>query len=334
MGVKLAELLQPRILAWEELKGKTLAIDFSNAVYQFLASIRQPDGTPLMDRKGRVTSHLMGIFTRFSNLLLKGIKPIIVFDGQAPDIKHKTKEMRAEIKREAEARFYSAKERKDIEEMAKYAKQTGRINEEMLEVSKQLIEGLGIPVVQAKGEAEAQCSYMAENKDAWAAASQDYDTLLFASPKLVRNLAVSARRKLPDGRYIENNPQVIELKECLSSLGISQRQLIILGILVGTDYNPGGVKGIGAKKALHILSAEGYEKKAGEMCKNAGFDLEEIFALFENPAVNKNYNIQFKNINRTAVKKLLVELHDFNEERVNALLAKFSENNKLDNWFG
>jgi flap endonuclease-1 len=69
MGVNLRDLVTPHIISLEELKGKVLAIDGYNALYQFLAIIRQPDGTPLKDSKGRVTSHLSGIFYRTANLL-------------------------------------------------------------------------------------------------------------------------------------------------------------------------------------------------------------------------------------------------------------------------
>src|SRR2546422_4958411 len=102
MGINLADIVisEPRTL--EEFSGRVLAIDAFNTLYQFLAIIRQPDGTPLMDRQGRVTSHLSGIIYRVSNFVAAGIKPAFVFDGEPPRLKAGTIVARGEIKRRAE----------------------------------------------------------------------------------------------------------------------------------------------------------------------------------------------------------------------------------------
>lgn len=75
-----------REIKLEQLAGRCIALDAYNALYQFLSSIRQPDGTPLMDRLGRVTSHLSGLFYRTINLLEAGIKVVYVFDGRPPNL--------------------------------------------------------------------------------------------------------------------------------------------------------------------------------------------------------------------------------------------------------
>src|SRR2546428_10658583 len=102
MGINLADIVtsEPRTL--EFFSGKVLAIDAFNTLYQFLAIIRQPDGTPLMDHEGRVTSHLSGIIYRTSNFVAAGIKPAFVFDGEPPRLKARTIVARGEIKRRAE----------------------------------------------------------------------------------------------------------------------------------------------------------------------------------------------------------------------------------------
>src|SRR2546429_9176510 len=90
MGINLADIVisEPRTL--EEFSGRVLAIDAFNTLYQFLAIIRQPDGTPLMDRQGRVTSHLSGLIYRLSNFVEAGIKPVFFFDGEPPRLKART----------------------------------------------------------------------------------------------------------------------------------------------------------------------------------------------------------------------------------------------------
>src|SRR5438105_15460258 len=102
MGINLSDIvvLEPRKL--DDFSGKVLAIDAFNTLYQFLAIIRQPDGTPLMDRQGRVTSHLSGLIYRLSNFVEAGIKPVFVFDGESPRLKARTIQSRGDITRKAE----------------------------------------------------------------------------------------------------------------------------------------------------------------------------------------------------------------------------------------
>src|SRR5256885_8429108 len=102
MGINLADIVSSEPRALEDFSGRVLAIDAFNTLYQFLAIIRQPDGTPLMDHQGRVTSHLSGIIYRVSNFVAAGIKPAFVFDGEPPRLKARTIVARGEIKRRAE----------------------------------------------------------------------------------------------------------------------------------------------------------------------------------------------------------------------------------------
>src|SRR5512136_2317954 len=102
MGVDISGLIEGKPISLEDLSGRSIAIDAFNTLYQFLSMIRQPDGTPLMDRDGRVTSHLSGLFYRSAALLEFGIRPAFVFDGKPPELKKKTIESRKAAKQEAE----------------------------------------------------------------------------------------------------------------------------------------------------------------------------------------------------------------------------------------
>ena len=108
MGVKISDIVARKQLDWGQLNNKILAIDSSNMLFQFLSSIRQPDGTPLQDSKGRVTSHIVGLASRIPNLIEKGIKPIFVFDGISPKLKKKEQERRRAVKNIAEEKFEAA----------------------------------------------------------------------------------------------------------------------------------------------------------------------------------------------------------------------------------
>src|SRR2546427_2047072 len=257
MGVDLSALIKPAHRALEDFRGKILAIDAFNTLYQFLAIIRQPDGTPLPDRQGRVTSHLSGMIYRTSNFVGAGIKPVFVFDGVAPRRKARTVEARGEIKRQAEREWREAVEVGDLPRARTKAMQTSRLTSEMIEQSHRLLDLLGIPWIQAPAEGEAQASAMAKDVVAWGVGSQDHDALLFGAPVLVKNLAISGRRKLPRKNvFVEVSPEEIHLDATVRELGVTREQLVDIGILVGTDFNE-GVRGIGPKKALAGIRKHG-----------------------------------------------------------------------------
>ncbi len=346
MGLNIREIIPRKEIELSDLKGKTICVDAFNTLYQFLSTIRQPDGTPLMDSKKRVTSHLSGIFYRNVNLIADGIKLVYVFDGKPPELKFRTHEIRKEGREIAEERYNEAKKKEDIEAMRRYSSQLIRLDEEMINESKELLEAMGIAVVQAPGEGEAEAAYLAKtNSDVYASASQDYDSLLFGAPRLVRNLTLARRRKTFSG-WTEVKPELIELERVLEFLKINLDQLICLGILVGTDYNPKGVPGIGQKKALQVVQRfkqpvlifKEVEEKINSLPEEDRFDWRDIFELFHKPNV-ANIDFKFKKLDEEKIRKILVEEHDFSEERVNKQierLKEIAEKNKqkgLNEWF-
>ncbi len=323
MGVNLKDIIPQDALKvvndLRELSGKAIAIDAYNALYQFLAAIRQPDGTPLMDRRGRITSHLSGLFYRTINIVEAGIRPVYVFDGKPPELKAREIAERTKIKEEARKKYEEAIRRGDVEAARKYAQMTSRLTSEMVDASKELLSAMGIPWVQAPSEGEAQAAYMAKKGDVWAAASQDYDSLLFGAPRLVRNLTISGRRKLPNKNvYVEIKPEIINLDKVLKSLGITREQLIDIAILVGTDYNPEGVKGIGPKQALRLIKTYGSLEKALKAIPPASFPVEptKIRELFLNPEVTDDYQLKWRKPDPEKIVAILVKEYDFSEERV------------------
>src|SRR3989338_5964719 len=109
----------------------------------------------------------------------------------------------------------------------------------MIVESKKLLEVMGVSWVQAPSEGEAQVAFMVKKNQLWAGASQDLDSLLFGSPRLIRNLNITGKKKLPSKQvYVEVKPELIELEKLLHELGISHDQLILVGLLIGTDFNP------------------------------------------------------------------------------------------------
>jgi flap endonuclease-1 len=328
MGLQIGEIITKKEIAFSDLKGKTIAVDAFNAIYQFLTTIRQPDGTPLKDSSGNVTSHLSGLFYRNMNLILEGVKLIYVFDGKPPELKGRTQENRREIKDEMKEKYEKAKDEEDIEGMGKYARGFVYLDEQKIAESKELLLAMGVAVVQAPGEGEAQASYMAEKEMAYAAASQDYDCLMFKAPLLIQNLSMARKRKTVSG-YKEVFPQMIELSKVLSELEINSEQLICLGILCGTDYNPGGVKGLGPKKSLKFVKEHKTKEKIFEELTNCDkyildFDWKEIYEEIENPNIDKKVNIVFPKIDKEKIKKIMLK-YEFSEERIDNQLDKLDK---------
>ena len=344
MGVNLRDLVPKTTVDLTSLSGKSIAIDAYNALYQFLAIIRQPDGTPLKDRTGRVTSHLSGLLYRTSNLVEMGIKVVYVFDGVPPTLKEVEIKRRARVKEEALVKYEKALQEGKVEEARMYAQMTSRLKDYMADDAKRLLKLLGIPWIQAPSEGEAQAAHLAKKRDTDFCASQDYDSLLFGAPHLIRNVTISGRRKLPRKNvYIEVVPEIVELGKVLSELGITHEQLVDIGILVGTDFNPEGVKGIGPKKALQLIKEHGTIEKALPMLKNAEFPVEpqRIRDIFLHPNVTDNYPLVWREPDVDGVVEFMCGERDFDEERVRKALEKMGAGIKktkgattLEQWFG
>ncbi len=345
MGLEIRDIIPRKEIELSDLKGKILCVDAFNSLYQFLSTIRQPDGTPLMDNKKRVTSHLSGIFYRNVALLSEGIKLVYVFDGEPPELKYKTHKIRKEERETAKEKYEEAKSKEDIEGMRRYGSQLVRLNDEIIQESKELLEAMGIAVVQAPGEGEAEAAHLAKIKEnVYASASQDYDSLLFGAPRLIRNLTLARKRKTYSG-FVEVKPELIDLERTLDMLEISLDQLICLGILVGTDYNPKGVPGIGQKKALQIVQRfkqpvlifEEVKEKIHSLPEEDQFDWKEVFELFHKPGVT-DADLKFGKMDEKKIKKILVEEHDFSEERIDKHIERLreieekSKQKGLDNW--
>jgi flap endonuclease-1 len=344
LGVNLRDLVPKTTVKLGDLSGKSIAIDAYNALYQFLAIIRQPDGTPLKDSRGIVTSHLSGLLYRTSNLVEMGIKPIYVFDGIPPTLKEVEIKRRMKAKEEALVRYEHALKEGKIEEARMYAQATSRLKDYMADDSKRLLDLMGIPWVQAPSEGEAQAAHLAKCGDADYCASQDYDSLLFGAPKLIRNVTISGRRKLPGKNvFIEVVPEIIELENVLRECGITHEQLVDVGILIGTDFNPDGIKGLGPKTALKLIQEHGNLENTLPHLKNAEFPAEpqRIREIFLHPAVRDNYQIVWREPDMEGVIDFICRQRDFSEDRVRKAIEKMQEGTKklrgkttLEKWFG
>jgi len=331
MGLQFRDIVIKEEITLTSLKGKILAVDSMNMLYQFLTTIRSPDGSVLTDKNGRVTSHLIGLFHRVTSLMEEGLKLVFVFDGQPPAIKLKTSQLRKASKEDAASKLKVAQEEGDYEQMKKYASRTASLTTEMVDDAKQVINALGLPIVQAPSEGEAQTAYMVKQGAAYASISQDYDNLIFDCPRLIRNVSIEGRRKLPGKfSYQKINPEMIELKAVLDKLVFTLDQLRVLAILIGTDYNPGGIKGIGPKTAIKLIKQHGQDfttlfKEINWENYFPDLPWPEILATIKDIPVTDDYSLEFKPFDRAKLIELLVKGYNFSEERIITKLDKLEK---------
>ncbi len=335
MGVVLTPIITKEATALGRLRGRTLAVDGNGELYQFLALIRLRDGTPLRDATGRITSHLNGLFYRVTRLIADhGVGLAFVFDGAPPALKAREIAKRRAVRRRYEEEHAAAVARGDLAEAYSKATMTSRLTREMVDEAQELLRLMGIPVVQAPSEGEAQAAHMAAVADGvWAAASKDYDSLLFGAPRLVRFLTISGREFLPSrGTFRPIVPEVLVLERLLQAWGIDRDALIDLAILVGTDFND-GVNGIGPKKALKLVQQYARIERMPEPVREAAGDPDLVAAvreIYRSPAVTDAFDVHPAEPDLDGIIRFLCDERGFSRERVAAAIDRAFRERPLD----
>ena len=340
MGLNLKELVVREKTTLESFSSKIIAVDAYNAIYQFLASIRGPDGLQLSDSEGRITSHLSGLLYRNINFLSLGIKPVYVFDGKPPSLKTAEIERRKQIKKDATVKYEKAIAEGNMEDARKFAQQTTSMKDGMVKESKQILSYFGIPYIDAPSEGEATAAHLTNTGQAYASASQDFDSILCGAKRLIRNFTNSGRRKIPNrNTYVEIEPEIIETQKTLDSLGITREQLVDVGILIGTDFNPNGFDRIGPKTALKMIKQHLRLEDIPQIQEQLQeIDYEQIRKIFLNPVVADVDEIVFGNVDYEGMINYLVKERSFSEDRVQSSLNRLKKalekkSHNLDQWF-
>jgi flap endonuclease-1 len=341
LGVDFGDSIPREKIQLEDMAGWKLAVDGYNTLYQFLAIIRGMDGGHLKDSQGRVTSHISGLFYRSINLLELGIKPVYVFDGKPPELKMEEIRRRSEQRREAKDQYLRALQAGDMVQARKYAEASTVLRRDMVTDAKELLEAMGIPWVDAPSEGEAQASTMAIEGTVRAVASQDYDSVVFGAPMLVRNVTISGKRRLPSkGIVINVVPERITLSSVLAATGLTREQLVDFAILLGTDFNPDGFEGVGPATALKYLRKYGSLEGIRELKDDLQtVNFREIRNLYLDAPSTKGIQPEWKQMDRGRIVSFLVGEHSFSRERVEAAIArvqgaKAAQSETLEKWFG
>ena len=340
MGLNLKDIVIREKTTLEAFSNKIIAIDAYNAIYQFLASIRGPDGLQLSDSEGRITSHLSGLLYRNVNFLSLGIKPVYVFDGKPPSLKTAEIERRKQIKKDATVKYEKAIAEGNLEDARKYAQQTTSMKDGMVQDSKQLLKLFGIPFIEAPSEGEATAAHLTNTGQAYASASQDFDSILCGAKRLVRNFTNSGRRKIPNkNTYIDIVPEIIETQKTLDSIKLTREELIDVGILIGTDFNPNGFDRVGPKTALKMIKQYSRLEEIPQIQDQLKeIDYEQIRKIFLEPDVANVEEIIFDDVDYEGITKYLTEERSFSQDRVQSTLNRLrkameKKSQNLDQWF-
>lgn len=326
---------------FKNLVGRKVAIDASMSLYQFLIAVRQQDGQQLTDESGETTSHLIGIFYRTLKIVDNGIKPVYVFDGKPPEMKGGELAKRLAQREKALKTAEELKETGTAQEISKFERRTVRVTREQNEEAKKLLGLMGIPYVEAPGEAEAQCAVLAREKKVFAAASEDMDTLTFGTSTLLRNLTAAESKGLPITE--------IDLQTVLKSLELTQDEFIDLCILLGCDYCD-SIKGVGPATGLKLIKehctlekiVESINAKPGSKYKvPEDWPFAEARKLFQAPDVLDPAGVELKwqEPDVEGLVEFLCRQKGFNEDRVRKAAARLLKGNKsapqgrLDDFF-
>lgn len=266
----LATLEETPLSAYE---GSTVAIDAHHWIYRYLTGLtRYMDDEIYTTEDGTELPNLAGVFRGLPPILREDITPIFVFDGQPHDLKADEIQSRRDAKQEAKEKMRDAAEAGDTEAMRRYKAQTQSLTPTIHETTREALDLLGIPYVEAGGAGEAYTAKMVEYGLADAAMTDDYDALLFRSPTTIR-------------QYTGNGPaEKMLLNATLHQHGITHEQLVDIGLMCGTDYHP-GISGIGPKRGVkYIKSGKTVEGILEE--KGATIDgLDELREIFLSPTI-------------------------------------------------
>ncbi len=100
-------------------------------------------------------------------------------------------------------------------------------------------------------------------------------------------------------------------------------------MLCGTDFNVGGVKGIGPKKALALVKKHKKDfNKVFEEAKWSEFfeyPWKKVFSTIKNIPTTDEYSLKWGAVDREKIYEILVERHEFLKERIDSSISGVSK---------
>jgi len=260
-------------VSFDTLEGSVIAVDAHNWLYRYLTTtVKWTASEAYTTDSGEEVANLIGTVTGVAKFFENDLTPVFVFDGAVTELKADEVERRREQRERYEQDLEDAREREDPVAVARLESRTQRLTDTIVETTRELLDLLDVPVVDAPAEGEAQCAHMAQNGTVDYAGTEDYDVLLFGSPMTLRQLTSSG------------NPELMDLSATLAEHGLTREQFVDVAILCGTDFNE-GIRGIGPKTAVSLLSEHGNIYSVLENREETIPHVDRVRRLFLNPAV-------------------------------------------------
>ncbi|KAJ9681610.1 hypothetical protein PVL29_017828 [Vitis rotundifolia] len=324
---------------FESFFGRKIAIDASMSIYQFLIVVGRSGTEMLTNEAGEVTSHLQGMFSRTIRLLEAGLKPVYVFDGKPPDLKKQELAKRFSRRADATEDLTEALETGNKEEIEKFSKRTVKVTKQHNEDCKKLLRLMGVPVIEAPSEAEAQCAALCKSGKVYAVASEDMDSLTFGAPKFLRHLMDPSSRKIPVMEF--------DITKILEELNLTMDQFIDLCILSGCDYCD-SIRGIGGQTALKLIRQHGSIENILENINRERYQIpddwpyQEARRLFKEPQVfsdDEQLDVKWSAPDEEGLITFLANENGFNSDRVTKAIEKIkaaknkSSQGRLESFF-
>ncbi|MDG5776031.1 flap endonuclease-1 [Haloarculaceae archaeon H-GB1-1] len=265
-------------VSFDEVSNSVVAVDAHNWLYRYLTTtVKWTSDHKYTTADGTEVANLVGVVQGLPKFFEHDITPIFVFDGAVTELKEDEIEERRERREKDESRLEDARERGDSVEVARLESRTQRLTQTIVDTTRDLLDLLDVPVVDAPAEGEGQAAYMARQGDVDYVGTEDYDALLLGAPLTLRQLTS------------KGNPELMDFEATLDHHGITWEQLVDAAILMGTDFNP-GVDGIGPKTAITEIKEHGdlwaVLEARGEHVEQA----DRIRSLFLDPAVTDEYS--------------------------------------------
>jgi len=262
---------------FDDIEGSVIAVDAHNWLYRYLTTtVKWTNDSIYTTAEGTEVANLVGIVQGLPKFFEHDLTPVFVFDGGVTELKDDEVEKRREQREKAEQRLQEAEDAGNAIEAARLSARTVRLTETIQDTSRELLELLDVPYIDAPAEGEAQASYMNKIGDVDFVGSEDYDTLLFGAPQTLRGLTS------------KGHPELMELQPTLDKHEISYEQLVDVAMLCGTDFNE-GINGIGPKTGIKLIKEHGdlfgVLEARGEHIEFA----DRIRELFFDPPVTDDY---------------------------------------------
>ena len=176
--------------------------------------------------------------------LSSGITPVFVFDGKSLPEKKNTKEdralKRAKAKTEIDVLYSQIRDPSIpcnghlVEKLRKKLSNYNLISDEEFELFRMIIEGIGVPCLQAVADAERLCASLCVEGKVAAVYSIDTDNYVLGTPLMITG---SSKTFTYESGNKVRNLNCVRLDKILEGLNLSHRCFVDMCIMIGCDFN-------------------------------------------------------------------------------------------------